>query len=78
MVALTLFDLRRLGKVRLILHPSVPPFLTSNPIAQVDKLGICGADGRRFPAVRKHLDENIGGVYKDMDTSYVPLLTPPS
>ncbi|KAF7791932.1 hypothetical protein EIP86_002958 [Pleurotus ostreatoroseus] len=41
---------------------------------KVDWLGICGADGRRFPAVRKHLTENIGGVYKDMDTTYDDLL----
>lgn len=30
-----------------------------------------GVNGSKFPAIRKHLDENIGGVYKDMDLSYV-------
>jgi hypothetical protein len=30
-----------------------------------------GTNGSKFPAIRKHLDENIGKVYKDMDTSFV-------
>ncbi|KAJ3870073.1 hypothetical protein EV359DRAFT_76074 [Lentinula novae-zelandiae] len=49
-VGLTLFDLRRLGKV--------------------DKLGMAGVNGGKFPAIREHLDKNIGGVYKDMDLTY--------
>jgi hypothetical protein len=27
-----------------------------------------GVSGNKFPAIRQHLDQNIGGVYKDMDT----------
>ncbi|KAF6766362.1 D-galacturonic acid reductase [Ephemerocybe angulata] len=49
-VALTLFDLRRLGKV--------------------DVLGMVGVNGGKFPAIRQHLDKNIGGVYKDMDLNF--------
>ncbi|OBZ79981.1 putative oxidoreductase YdgJ [Grifola frondosa] len=49
-VALTLFDLRRLGKV--------------------DKLSMVGVTGSKFPAIRKHLQENIAEVYKDMDISF--------
>lgn len=30
-----------------------------------------GVNGGKFPAIRKHLDENIGAVYKDMDLSLV-------
>jgi hypothetical protein len=30
-----------------------------------------GTDGSKFPAIHQHLDENIAGAYKDMDTSYV-------
>jgi hypothetical protein len=30
-----------------------------------------GVSGGKFPAIRKHLDENIGAVYKDMDLSLV-------
>ena len=29
-----------------------------------------GVNGSKFPAIRTHLQENIGNVYKDMDTSY--------
>ncbi len=29
-----------------------------------------GVSGGKFPAIRQHLDENIGGVYKDMDLTY--------
>jgi hypothetical protein len=50
-VGLTLFDLRRLGKV--------------------DKLSMVGVSGRKFPQIRQHLTDNIGAVYKDMDTSCV-------
>ncbi|KIY45411.1 NAD(P)-binding protein [Fistulina hepatica ATCC 64428] len=56
-VALTLFDLRRRGKV--------------------NWLGIAGKIGPRFPDIRKHLDENIGKVYKDMDTSFDNFPQPP-
>ncbi|TFY68346.1 hypothetical protein EVJ58_g1051 [Rhodofomes roseus] len=49
-VGLTLFDLRRLGKV--------------------DKLGMVGVNGSKFPAIRSHLQENIASVYKDMDTTF--------
>lgn len=49
-VGLTLFDLRRLGKV--------------------DKLGMVGVNGSKFPAIRQHLQENIAEVYKDMDISF--------
>ena len=50
-VGLTLFDLRRLGKV--------------------DQLGMVGVNGKKFPAIRKHLEEKIAGVYKDMDIRFV-------
>ncbi|KAL0072136.1 hypothetical protein AAF712_001059 [Marasmius tenuissimus] len=49
-VGLTLFDLRRLGKI--------------------GHLGMVGVNGGKFPAIREHLDKNIGQVYKDMDTSF--------
>ncbi|KIJ45166.1 hypothetical protein M422DRAFT_207421 [Sphaerobolus stellatus SS14] len=49
-VALTLFDLRRLGKV--------------------DKLGMVGVNGKKFPEIRQHLEKNIAGVYADMDVSF--------
>lgn len=53
-VGLTLFDLRRLGKV--------------------DKLSMAGVNGSRFPAIRRHFEQNIAGVYKDMDVRFVSLL----
>lgn len=41
-------------------------------------------NGGKFPLIRQHLAENIGGVYKDMDLSFefflfllLILLTPP-
>ncbi|GBE78386.1 NAD(P)-binding protein [Sparassis crispa] len=49
-VGLTLFDLRRLGKV--------------------DQLSMVGVSGAKFPAIKKHFEENIAGVYKDMDVSF--------
>ncbi|KAI0793419.1 NAD-P-binding protein [Abortiporus biennis] len=49
-VGLTLFDLRRLGKV--------------------DQLSMVGTNGGKFPAIRKHLQENIAEAYKDMDVSF--------
>ena len=67
-VALTLFDLRRLGKVRtsrqlLVLYEKFTPG------SQVDKLSMVGVNGSKFPAIREHLDSKIGQAYKDMDTS---------
>jgi D-galacturonate reductase len=41
----------------------------SHPQSQVDQLGMVGVSGHKFPAIRQHLEKNIGGVYKDMDTS---------
>ena len=38
---------------------------------KVDQLEMVGVNGQKFPAIRKHLAENIAGVYKDMDTSWV-------
>lgn len=29
-----------------------------------------GVNGGKFPAIREHLHQNIGGVYKDMDLAY--------
>ena len=46
-VALTMFDLRRRGKV--------------------DRIGMCGVNGTKFPGIREHMKRNIGDVYKDMD-----------
>jgi hypothetical protein len=37
---------------------------------QVDLLSMVGVTGSKFPAIRQHLDQNIGGAYKDMDTRY--------
>lgn len=34
-----------------------------------------GVNGDKFPAIRQHLQENIGNVYKDMDTSCVTTFT---
>jgi hypothetical protein len=39
----------------------------------VEKLGMVGVNGGKFPAIREHLSENIGGVYKDMDLTFVHL-----
>ncbi|KXN89867.1 hypothetical protein AN958_04871 [Leucoagaricus sp. SymC.cos] len=49
-VGLTLFDLRRRGKV--------------------DKLGMVGVNGKKFPDIRQHLIQNIGNVYRDMDLQF--------
>jgi len=46
-VALTMFDLRRRGKV--------------------DRISMCGVNGKKFPGIREHMESNIGQVYKDMD-----------
>lgn len=46
-VALTMFDMRRRGKV--------------------DRVAMCGVNGKKFPGIRDHMERNIGRVYKDMD-----------
>ena len=67
-VGLTLFDLRRLGKVRLLVRSAVGCLIHLYPKSiQVDKLGMAGVSGGKFPAIRQHLQENIAHVYKDMD-----------
>jgi D-galacturonate reductase len=33
-----------------------------------------GVNGKKFPAIREHLQTNIAQVYRDMDTSYVFLI----
>ena len=49
-VALTLMDLRRAGKV--------------------GRLGMCGTNGGKFPAIRAHMQRNIGDVYKGFDLRF--------
>ncbi|PFH54634.1 hypothetical protein AMATHDRAFT_44463 [Amanita thiersii Skay4041] len=39
---------------------------------KVEKLGMVGVNGAKFPAIRQHLADNIGAVYKDMDTRLTP------
>jgi len=46
-VALTMFDLRRRGKV--------------------DRVGMCGVNGKKFPGIRNHMQKQIGDVYQDMN-----------
>jgi len=46
-VGITLFDLKRRGKVGVV--------------------GLCGVNGTKFPAIRKHLAHQIGTKYKDMN-----------
>jgi D-galacturonate reductase len=46
-VALTMFDLRRRGKV--------------------NRVGMCGVNGKKFPGIREHMQKNIGDVYSGMD-----------
>lgn len=46
-VALTMFDLRRRGKV--------------------DRLGLCGVNGKKFPGIRLHLQKAIADVYDGLD-----------
>lgn len=36
---------------------------------KVGRLLLCGVDGRKFPAIRQHLQRNIGDVYHGLDTS---------
>ncbi|KAJ0117728.1 d-galacturonic acid reductase [Diaporthe amygdali] len=49
-VGLSMFDLRRRGKV--------------------GKLGMAGVNGKKFPAIREHLNKNIQQVYNNLDTSF--------
>ncbi|KAI0016227.1 NAD(P)-binding protein [Xylariomycetidae sp. FL0641] len=49
-VGLTLFDLRRRGKVA--------------------QLSMAGTNGKKFPAIRQHLDANISKVYNGLDCSF--------
>ena len=49
-VGLTLFDLRRRGKV--------------------GKLSMVGTSGKKYPAIRKHLQKNISSVYNNLDVSF--------
>ncbi|KAJ3516778.1 hypothetical protein NLJ89_g909 [Agrocybe chaxingu] len=37
---------------------------------KVDHLGMVGVNGKKFPAIRQHLEKNIAGAYKDMDVSF--------
>ncbi|KAK7064477.1 hypothetical protein R3P38DRAFT_2824770 [Favolaschia claudopus] len=37
---------------------------------KVEKLAMVGVNGGKFPAIRAHLEDNIGKVYKDMDLSF--------
>mmetsp|Transcript_430 Transcript_430/g.694 ORF Transcript_430/g.694 Transcript_430/m.694 type:complete len:431 (-) Transcript_430:96-1388(-) len=48
-VALTMFDLRRRGKV--------------------NRLGLCGVNGNKFPGIRKHMKNVIADVYLGLDIS---------
>jgi len=36
----------------------------------VQNLGMVGTNGRKFPDIRKHLEDKIGNVYADMDVSF--------
>ena len=38
---------------------------------KVDKLGMVGVNGKKFPDIRAHLEKNIAGVYKNLDISWV-------
>lgn len=49
-VGLTLFDLRRRGKV--------------------GKLSMVGTSGKKYPAIREHLQNNISSVYNNLDVSF--------
>lgn len=66
-MALTLFDLRRLGKVSAASGVTIRGINNTDRYQQVDYLGMVGVNGGKFPAIRQHLDKNIGGVYKDMN-----------
>ena len=49
-IALTLFDLRRLGKI--------------------DRIAMTGTSGVKFPGIRRHIKEQIGEFYRDMDVRF--------
>lgn len=49
-VGLTMFDLRRRGKV--------------------GKLSMVGTSGKKYPALREHLQKNISSVYNNLDVSF--------
>ncbi|KAK6543049.1 hypothetical protein TWF694_006977 [Orbilia ellipsospora] len=49
-VGLTMFDLRRRGKV--------------------GELSMVGVNGKKYPAIREHLDKNISKVYNNLDVSF--------
>lgn len=34
---------------------------------KVDRIGMCGVNGTKFPGIRNHMNQNIAMVYKDMD-----------
>jgi len=34
---------------------------------KVDRVGMCGVNGKKFPGIRNHMQKNIGDVYKKMD-----------
>jgi len=34
---------------------------------KVDRVGMCGVNGKKFPGIRNHMQQNIGDVYDDMD-----------
>ena len=48
-VALTMFDLRKRGKV--------------------NRIGLCGVNGNKFPGIRNHIQSAIGDVYSGLDLS---------
>ena len=35
--------------------------------SKVDRVAMCGVNGKKFPGIRQHMEEQIGNVYKDMD-----------
>ncbi|KAJ4327588.1 hypothetical protein N0V84_001977 [Fusarium piperis] len=37
---------------------------------KVNKLGMVGVNGKKFPAIREHLHKNISQVYNNLDTSF--------
>lgn len=36
---------------------------------KVQRIGMCGVNGKKFPGIRAHMQKRIGDVYKDMDLS---------
>lgn len=43
--------------------------MLSNITAQVDRIGLAGTNGEKFPAIREHLKKNISDVYAGLDVS---------